>query len=277
VIDSIIAVTIACMGIRVVTSPAKYDSQIRLQITAPQLDDPALFTSGSRSSSYLRDDLTLVRNNFIAVVRSRQVHERTSQELNLSGPDQFTVEVRPVPDSDFVDLTVSAGSAELARAITNAHAAQAIRYYGELRSKPAASMKEFLDAQITTARTHLAGTTRETALAGDSSAAISAAEVESQQARETYKLLLSKQAEAELTQQQALRATYIQAVEAASPSIHRSHLRTFAGLLLLSLLGSLGFGVICALTLESIFPRKRVATASRDGAHEGSALVVTRG
>ncbi len=266
VLASVVAVALAGIGAQVATAPTTYETRVRVQITAPQFEDLSLFDNGNRSSSYLRDDLTRARNNFAAVARSGSVYDRTIEALHLAAPDHiYNVDVRPVTDSDFVDLVFSTRTALRARLIADEHAAQALKYYGELRAKPAAAMATLLAAETARARSSLFGShAMEASWAADAASTSLGdvtSSVEAQHARETYKFLLGKYLEAVLNEKQALRATYIQVVEPAPSPTPRSPLRTFAGLLGLTLVGSLGLGMLLALVLDSLFRKKSVSPA----------------
>ena len=277
VIVSVVAVTGLVLGLRIRTTQSVYEAQVRIQITAPQAEGVPLFDIGNRSASYLRDDLTLVRNNLLVVAHSREVSDRTIQQLDLQGEDRaYEVNARSVRDSDFIDLLVSARTPDLAQAIANAHAAQAIQYYGELRAKPATATKNFLAAQLLSAQETVrsSGTAVASAPApGDAGAAEAnvAASPEARQARETYQLLLKKHAEAALAEENALRANYIQVVEPAVAPTRPAWARKFATLVGLSLVGSLGLGLLLALLLESLFQRTRLARATLASQVTGSA------
>lgn len=255
VIASVVTVTAVALGLRLWTTRSVYEAQVRVQITAPQFEDVPLFSTGNRSSSYLRDDLTLARNNLLVVARSRVVHDRTIRQLELTGQDAaYHVDVRPLRDSDFVDLVVLARAPKLAEHIANVHAAHAIRYYGELRAKPAAATKDFLAEQLLAAAERLrAADATASALAVPTA---STAPADIRQERETYELLLKKHAEAALAEENALRATYIQVVEPAVAPTRPASARKFFALAGLSLVGSVGLGMLLALLLESVVGRK---------------------
>ena len=255
VLASVVIVTGLVVGFRLNTARTVYEARTKIQITAPQGEDVSLFDTGASSSSYLRDDLVLVRNNLLTVVRSREVYDRTIQQLDLEGQDRaYTVDVRPLPDSNFVDLRVSARTPTLAQALADAHAVQALRYYGELRAKPVAATKDLLAVQIESARRALLGGA---SAPGDNRVTVA----EAQQAHDTYQLLLKKRAEAVLAEENALRATYIQVAERAAAPTQSAWVGKFVKLVGLSLVGSLGLGLLLALLLESLFEQQSATRA----------------
>jgi uncharacterized protein involved in exopolysaccharide biosynthesis len=257
-IVSVVAVTGGALTFRLWTTPVHYDSEVRVQVTAPGPDDVVLFSPGNRSSSNLRDDLVLARNNFLLAARSREVYDRTTKQLGLAGPEaDYTVDLRPLRDSDFIDLVVSAQTPELAQSLANAHAVQAIRYYGELRAKPATATQALLAEQLVTTAERLR--VSNDARNGDSpagGAAVAEARAEAAaQAREEYQILLKKYSEAGLLKESALRAPNLQVVESAVAPTRPAGVRKLAALLGLALVGSLGLGVLLALLLDAIVRR----------------------
>src|SRR5881398_3328539 len=82
---SVIVVAGVALALHLRTTTTAYQSRVRIQVTAPQDADVSLIDTGNPSSSTLRDDLTLVQNDFLAVVNSDEVRRRTSQQLGLNG------------------------------------------------------------------------------------------------------------------------------------------------------------------------------------------------
>lgn len=244
---AVIAVTVFALGLRLGTNKAPYQATVRIQISEPQDGAVPLADTAYRPSSNLRDDLLLVQNDFLAVLRSPEVQNRTLKQLHLAGQDRsYAVAARPLTDSDFIDLQVSARTPALAQAVANAHAAQAIQYYGELRAKPAAATRELLDVQVQRARDALPPRS-------------AAPSLEAQQAQATYQSLLKEQADAVLAEATALQATNIQLVAPATVPTRQAWVRQVGTQLGLSVVGSLGLGILLALLLESILPPARRA------------------
>ena len=136
---------------RAIAAGAVYESTVQLQLTAPQPEDVTLYST-NRSSTNVRDDMAVALNNFTELVQNREVFNRVIKQLGLTGEDaNYKIEVRPVRDSDYFDVVAQSKNAALVGQIANAHVAAAIAYYGEVRSKPAASSKAFLANQVTLA------------------------------------------------------------------------------------------------------------------------------
>lgn len=144
-------VVTAVAGWRAIAAGTVYESKVELQLTAPQSEDVLLFNT-NRSSSNARDDMTVALNNFTEIVQNREVFRRVIKQLALTGDDaDYKIEVRSLRDSDYFDVVAQSKNAALVGQIANTHVNTAIAYYGEVRSKPAASSKEFLAHQLTLA------------------------------------------------------------------------------------------------------------------------------
>jgi uncharacterized protein involved in exopolysaccharide biosynthesis len=254
VIVLVVLVAVAAQGLQLATASNVYESRVRIQVTAPSADNMQLL-AGSVSSSYLRDDLLLVRNNFTIISQSPEVRNRTIQELGLQGPDRdYDVSIAKITDSDYLDLVVAARTPDLAEAIANRHVRQSIRFYGELRAKPATATVDFLASQVQAAQEKI--TSLQEGSQNTSSGGASARSTELQQALDNYRSLLQKQADAKLVAQRAAEPSYIQVVEPAEAPAKPSWRNSLGPTMSLTLVGSLGLGLLLALLLESLFPPK---------------------
>lgn len=147
VIASTVLVTGLVLGVRLQTLDPIYETFVKVQFTAPQEEDVALFDAYRPAS--LQEEISIARNNFSGVLQSRDVYDRTIEELGLTDEDTgYLVEVSPVRDSDFMYVGVRARSPELAERTANAHVSIAIAAYGEIRAKPSTAAKHFLDEQM---------------------------------------------------------------------------------------------------------------------------------
>jgi uncharacterized protein involved in exopolysaccharide biosynthesis len=154
VILSVMLVTGLVMGWRLRTADPIYEAQVKLQLTAPQDEDVSLYDR--YRSSNLRDEMTVARNNFTEVLQSREVYDRTSKKLGLDVRDAaYMLKFSLALDSDFLYVSVQARTPKLAETIANAHTAEAISYFGEVRAKPATATKNYLSDQLTTAQQRL--------------------------------------------------------------------------------------------------------------------------
>ncbi len=124
-----------------------YAATARLQISTPQRGEVEAYDE-YRSIS-MRDEITVAINNFMELVQSDEVYERTASQLGLKEKDtHYTVEVKRIRDADFIDVTVEARTPNLAAEIANAHVSIAIAYYGELRSQLTKAEKDLFAEQL---------------------------------------------------------------------------------------------------------------------------------
>lgn len=232
-----VATSAAGLGLR----PGKltWETQVRIQLTTPQNEDVALL-NGYRASN-VRDEATLARNNFLVVLKSPIVYQRTLDQLQLSGDAAlYDVTATPLRDTDFIDVTVKATSPEAAEAIANEHVAQAIKNYGELRAKAAGATRSFLAQELQQAAQ--AGGITPTG-AGQADAA--------RESRDAYQALLKKYSEAALVEQSAQKAGYIQVVSPATAASKASVIKKYATALGLAIFGGLGLGLALACAFDA--------------------------
>lgn len=154
IVLAVMVATTAGLGFRIVNTRPVYEAQVKLQLTAPQEENVQLFESYRAGSR--REEMTVARNNFIEVLNSREVYNRTIKQFGVENVDEaYVLNVEPVRDSDFLYVSVLASRPKLAEQIANTHAATAIAYYGEVRAKPATATKDFLDEQLRSAQQQL--------------------------------------------------------------------------------------------------------------------------
>ncbi len=145
-IIALVVVTELALWLGVRSAEPVYTASARMQISTPQREEIALYDE--YRSIGLRDEITVAINNFVELLKGDEVAARTVSRLGLSGKDaDYGLEAEPVSDADFVDVTVTAGSPELAAEIANTHAAVAIAYYGELRAQSTRAEMELLADQ----------------------------------------------------------------------------------------------------------------------------------
>jgi polysaccharide biosynthesis transport protein len=148
-------VVMGVLGYRAATADPIYEGSVTIQVTAPQSDTVSIFDT-NRQSSNVRDDITVALNNFTEVLQSDEVRARTVRQLSLNEKDAlFKIDTKPLRDSDFTAVTVDAATPQLAAGIANVQVTNAIVYYGEVRSKPAQTARQFLSTQVATAEKNL--------------------------------------------------------------------------------------------------------------------------
>jgi uncharacterized protein involved in exopolysaccharide biosynthesis len=246
----IVGAALVGLGIRLATNPPTYEATVAIQISAPTANNVPLLGTNN-SSSNLRDDLLLVSNDFTFVAESPEARDQTVQRLNLQGPDaNYKLTIKPVTDSSYLNLTVQARTPQLARAIATTHAQEAIRYYGELRAKPATTTAALLDTQLQQASATIASLQSSTS--GQNGQNPNSAAL--QQAIANYQNLLQKRSDALLAAQDATRVSYIQIVDTAPAPAVANWLKTIGVTAALTLVGSVGLAALVALLLESLYP-----------------------
>ncbi len=125
-----------------------YAATVSLQNMLPQSADVAAYDE-YRSIS-LRDEITTAINNFIELSQSDDVHQQVNSQLGLEDEnDIYTTTAEHMTNSDFVNVTVEAGTPSLAAEIANTHVSVAIAYYGELRAKTTNAEKNTLLSSCT--------------------------------------------------------------------------------------------------------------------------------
>lgn len=268
-------VTVGTISYQQYTAEPRYVASLRFQVTEPPRGDVVLF-EGLRTS-YVREEMPYIRQNFLSVLTSNSVSDKVIQKLELQdvapGDIVASIEAEDIEGSDFTRVMVTANNPQLAADLANALMEEALRQYGQLRARSATMTKEFIAAQLETSRQELEeaqqaltgfkvenriGTLkgmvdeqqqllhdlrlrRDEAQAQGATEATSnydqliaqrevelqdlvrlstqndALEARVQQAQQAYALLLSKETEAKLTENEVLALGYIQTLGEAHP------------------------------------------------------------
>jgi uncharacterized protein involved in exopolysaccharide biosynthesis len=146
-IVAVVVVTELALWLGTHSAEPVYAASVRLQISTPQREEVAAYDE-YRSIS-LRDEITVAINNFVELLQSDEVHQRTISQLGLEGKDaRYTLEAQHVRDADFVNVTVKARTPGLAAQIANTHVGVAAAYYGELRAKSTNAEKQLFAEQL---------------------------------------------------------------------------------------------------------------------------------
>ncbi len=125
-----------------------YTATARVQITTPPEVDVPLYQLQPPFRP-LSDDLTAARANFMQVAFSPDVRNRTVTSIGLANADFAYVAVPvSVPGSSFVDIRVTARTAEAAARTANAHAEASMDVTTELRAAQAQAAVDFLKDQL---------------------------------------------------------------------------------------------------------------------------------
>lgn len=134
--------------------PPTYEATLKMQITAPQREDVALYEEYRYGS--LRDEITVARNNFTEVLQGDEARNQTASQLGLNDQErEFPIEVNTASDADFVYVTVKARNPVLAALIANTLADAAIDSYGDLRARPTYAQRDLFAERVRAAEKDL--------------------------------------------------------------------------------------------------------------------------
>ncbi len=143
----IVVVTELALWLGTRSTEPVYAATVGLQISTPQREDVPTYDE-YRSIS-LRDEITVAINNFVELLQSDEVRQRTISQLGLEDKDgHYTIAAEQVRDADFINVSVEARTPSLAAEIANTHVAVAVAYYGELRAKSTNAEKSLFAEQL---------------------------------------------------------------------------------------------------------------------------------
>ena len=92
-IFSIVVVTGVALLVGLKLAQPVYEAQVTLQLSTPQQEDVAVYDEYRYVN--LRDMITVARNNFIAILESEEIYDRTLRELNIdSEKTEFELETK---------------------------------------------------------------------------------------------------------------------------------------------------------------------------------------
>lgn len=246
----IIGLSAAVMAVLALRLTPGYVSSVRLQITPPPSEWVAVFDQPEPYHN-LRDDLIVVRTNFVEVARSPEVRARTLTALGFGadGP-RYSVDVRQIRDSDFVELSVEAATPQLAQQIADSHATTSLQYMAELRSMPARAARQLIVDQLSASKTALDAAEQEAAQNSPG------ADQNLQRARAAFAGWQTKLREAEVKASNEYASSFIQVVGQATRASQRTT-QVWAELALAGL-GSLILGALVAIGIEQAQARLRL-------------------
>jgi uncharacterized protein involved in exopolysaccharide biosynthesis len=221
---------------------------------------------GSAGLGDLRQEFNITRTNFMEVLRMGEVYARTSAQLRLAPEIVYTVDVRAVRDSDFLDVSIRAPTPELAKVIANTYVGTGVAYFGELEAKPAASGGAFVSERLQAAGDRFEAASAEVQAAEQEQRSTVLAQEKMRSAQDEYRLLLDKQTEARLKEEDSLQAaSFAQVVQPAAMGDLVS--TRLAQTMVLTVVGSLGLSVAFALLADAL--RTGVRAYPRAEASEG--------
>lgn len=147
----IVATTVGLLYWTAKSNIVRYSSEVVLVVSTPDREDVSAMDDYTFTSD--RDEITVAINKFVQIAEYPEIRTRTLLELDTV--EDYGLQVGSELGADFITLTVSASTPELAAAIANAHAANAIEYFGEIRALPAAQAQGFFEAEIAVAEDNL--------------------------------------------------------------------------------------------------------------------------
>jgi uncharacterized protein involved in exopolysaccharide biosynthesis len=147
----IVGVTLAVLIFRARVADPVYETDATLLVTTPDREDVAVTDEYTFTSD--RDLIITAVNSFVEIAQYDEVKDRTKTELGIT--EDYDVSVDAEIGADLIYITVSADEPELAQALANTHAREAIDYFGELRALPSTEGLGYFENELTTARQEL--------------------------------------------------------------------------------------------------------------------------
>ncbi len=138
------------------TLPPAYKTSVKLQVVAPGPREVPLF--GETRPSVVRDEVFLVQNNFIEIIKSDAIAQRAASELGLSVssleiPKKLTIS--PVPNTDFLYVYLEWRNPDIAPKILAAEVRLSQEYFARSRAKPASNARQFISQQLVMAKSEM--------------------------------------------------------------------------------------------------------------------------
>ncbi len=147
--------TMSVIGYSALTARPVYRASVRLQVLAVEPEEVTLFTQVRNVAT--ADEIIATQSDFISVVTSDLVALRTIAQLNLgiSAADLLD-RIAAVRDGDFLVVSAEGDSPQQAESIASTVVEHALRYYREVRSRPAVVSGQFIQQQLEQAKQTLA-------------------------------------------------------------------------------------------------------------------------
>lgn len=138
------------------TLPPSFKTSVKLQVIAPGPREVSLF--GDVRAQAFRDEVFLVQNNFIEIIKSDAIAQRATEQLGLSIPAEDiprNLTVSPVPNTDFVYVYLEWPDPEQGPLILSAQVRLAQEYFAKARARPASNARQFISQQLVGAKDDL--------------------------------------------------------------------------------------------------------------------------
>ena len=148
VIAGVVIVITAGIYFNLRSNSTTYSSSVRLQLTAPDRDDVRLVDEYRYVNQ--REEATLAQNNFTEIAKGREVYNSTQETLGLADNQMdYSIEVTPIHDSDFVVVTFISPNEENLVDIANVHVVEAIKHLGNTRALSSEASSNSFSIQLT--------------------------------------------------------------------------------------------------------------------------------
>lgn len=149
VILLLVAVTVGTITAVFLTSKPVYSASVRFMVSSPPSGEVSLY--GGLREPTRREEMAWARANFIEVLRSGIVAWQTVERLGLDMRGNVlleSLEIVEAEGSDFVQLTVTADTAEEAQLLANGLMETAVQYYGDMQAQSATNSLTFISNQL---------------------------------------------------------------------------------------------------------------------------------
>jgi uncharacterized protein involved in exopolysaccharide biosynthesis len=147
----IVVATVALLYWNLGSSVLGYRAEVILLISTPDREDVSALDDYTFTSD--RDEVTIAINKFVDMAQYSEVRRRTLRELGIEENYGLTVDAEL--GADFIHLSVTASSPELAAQIANTHAAKAIDYFGEVRALPSNQANDYFEVEVAIAASNV--------------------------------------------------------------------------------------------------------------------------
>ncbi len=147
--------TMSVIGYSALTAKPVYRASVRLQVLPVEPEEVTLFTQVRNVT--LSDQIIATQEDFISAVTSDLVALRTiaQLDLNISASDLLD-RITATRDGEFIIVSVEGDSPQRAEEIATALVENALKYYREVRARPAVASGQFIQQQLDRAKQELA-------------------------------------------------------------------------------------------------------------------------
>ena len=147
VIALLFGCTMAVVLLSSVTTKPVYLAQVKLQVLSAESQEVFLFSQFRPSG--LVDEVRAAQTDFVRQLRSSYVARLTQANLGLGvSASELLSRLSVSTDGDYITLVVEADDPALAEGIAREQAQNALVEYRKVRSRPSATLLQFIDKQL---------------------------------------------------------------------------------------------------------------------------------